>query len=89
MENLTAAEIDILMEGLDEWVSKGLMGNMMGSLLGAMMCGKDEGAKGEMKAKQDIENAEFEVGKRLRKEQVIMLKAKLLKIRDGIEAASI
>jgi len=89
MEQLTATEIDILMEGLDEWVSKGLVGNMMGSLLGAMMCEKDESARNEMKAHQSRENAEYESQKRLRKEQVIMLKAKLLKIRDGIEAASI
>ena len=83
MDKLTNREIDILIEGVDEWVNKGWTDGLMGGLFTALLSDKmDEKAKADMKAKEQAEEAKRNEAKAIRKEHGIMLKAKLLMMKD-------
>ncbi len=83
---LIIKDLDILIEALDAWENKEMAGEMMGELMTMMMLGKD--ATQEDKAEYEInrdakrEKAEFE--KRERKETSLLLKAKLIMLKQEI-----
>lgn len=77
MGKLNEKEINILIEALDEWEQKGLMSNLMGGLMGSMMIKEDE-AKAEWEEIQEKKRKEFEMEQRERKEESLLLKAKLV-----------
>lgn len=89
-DDFTTQEIDILIEALDEWVAKDFSGRMMSGLLDAMLL-KDmppeKRQEHEEKSRRDEENRKRK--KKLRIEQSIVMKAKLLKARDSMEASSL
>jgi hypothetical protein len=85
MDKINNQEIDILIEAVDEWVNKDSMGNLMTGLMGTLFTDKmDEVGKKkfeEMEAKKDRERKE---ARKLREETAIMLKAKLLSMKQRI-----
>lgn len=87
MTELTRNELDILIESVDHWVEKDMVGGLLDGLLLSMI-GKDapEQSRRQMEMDRSAKEEERKAQKRLRKEQAIILKAKLLSIRDGIEA---
>ena len=87
MDNLTTAEIDVLIEALDDWESRGLMGVMMGSLLTGLV-EKDKTKEDRARA-VDEEMAQFQREKKGRKEQSILLKAKLISLKNKLDANSL
>ncbi len=84
---LTKDEYNILIEATDCWVSKDFGEGLVGSLMTGMMS-KDASPEivQKMKEKDKEERLERESKKQVRKERAIILKAKLLKLRDKIEA---
>lgn len=90
MEKLTKQDLDILIESIDEWVNKDFGSAIMSGLLTTILT-KDAPpeVKAEMKMKDDEERQNQKAARKLREEQAIILKAKLLKIRDGIKAENI
>ena len=85
---LSRQDVSVLLEALDAWEVKDANGRMMGSLLGAMLSRNDE-ERAKMKEMEDRENKKMEESMRIRKERAIILKAKLLQMRDGIEVDSL
>ena len=86
----TEQEIGILIEAVDAWVDKDFGAHIITDLLTmALSDGAPPEAKEKMKRTKEEECAKAKQEKTLRKEQAIMLKAKLLKARDSIVASKI
>ena len=89
-DKFTEQEIEILIEAVDAWVDKDFGHSIMTDMLTMVM---SDGATPEMKEKmkqtKEEEHNKAKQEKSLRKEQAIMLKAKLLKARDTIVAGKI
>lgn len=90
-KELTTVEFDMLIDAIDAWVDKDFGGQIMIDMLSMALIPKDapEEVKAKMESDRVNDKRKYEEKKRLRKEQGIMLKAKLLKIRDSICASSI
>jgi hypothetical protein len=90
LSQLTRQDLDDLIDAVEAWENSGDAGEMAADLMGAMLCRGDD-----PKMKAEVERATFErkrelkAKKRIRKERSIMLRAKLLQIRDGVEADSL
>jgi hypothetical protein len=86
----TEQEIEILIEAIDEWVNKDFGGNIISELLSmAFSDGASPETKEKMKRQKEEEHQKSMQEKQLRKEQAIILKAKLLKTKDSIVARRI
>ena len=91
MEQLTVNEINTLIEALDSWTSASKNQSLLAGLMfGAMVAGNTEGTDEEKASKgkeviDSLTSGENEKQK-IREEQAVILKAKLIKIRDQIEA---
>jgi hypothetical protein len=81
---LTKQECDTLIEAVDCWVRKDFSEGLFGAVLGSMIP-KGSEAEAQWKEEQKADEVKRETAKKLRKEQAIMLKAKLLKIRVSHE----
>lgn len=83
MNNLSNQEIDILISSVDHWVNKDQMDGLFGGLLTAMFSDKmSEADKAKQKAKELEEEKKRADAKQLRQETAIMLKAKLLTMKQ-------
>lgn len=81
---LTEADYDVLIEAIDYWEQKNAMAS---SLMGALLIGfVPEDQRDKAKAEEDMHRRSAEAEIRLRKERGIVLKAKLLKMRDSAAA---
>jgi hypothetical protein len=87
---LTTIECEILLDSLDYWVKKDGTGEMIFDMVMGMIT---ENAPPEIKQKREkdrkIAKNKEKSEKKLREEQSIILKAKLLKLRDSIAAGEI
>ena len=83
---LTKQDIQVLLEAIDVWIRKDFAGNLMGSLMGSLICGNNPKSKAEFEEKEKELQAKAEAEKQCREEQAIGLKAKLLSLRDSLEA---
>lgn len=83
---LNDQDIELLMQGLDAIEKSESMSGLMGEMLGTMMARGDKDFLS--KIDEDRRMAEFrrKQEKQLRREQVIMLKAKLVHIRQSVTA---
>ena len=84
MSELSYEDIELLMESLDALEKKGGSGRMVGSLLGLMLS-RDEEQRDEMLDKLHPDS-ETERDEKLLAERIIIIKAKLLSMRDKAEA---
>lgn len=86
MENLNMTDIDILVEALTAWEHKEVAGDMMTSLLTATLIGNDPQLR--EKCKQEADERKLKGAKALqgRQETSILLKAKLIGIKNVLEA---
>jgi hypothetical protein len=82
MDGITKQDIEFLLEAVDGW-EKGIGRNaMLGGLLGAMMGPKDE--DGEVRAAKFRREVEEENAKhKTARERAIVIKAKLIMLRDS------
>jgi len=76
-------DYELLMDGLDALEAKAGSNRLMTGLIGTMLA-KDEEQREEMKTKFEA-SQEQQREERLLKERVIMIKAKLLHLRDRAE----
>ena len=84
MENLTAQEIDTLIDALGAWENKDLSGMIMGSMLKGIISKEGNKESAEREMEKDME--EFDRKRKARTEQSILLKAKLISMKNGIDA---
>lgn len=85
MNNLTAKEIDNLIDALEAWEDKNSTGELLGDLMGAMLFNDaPPEVKEKFKRERDIERQKREYDKRERKETSLLLKAKLVQIKQSL-----
>jgi hypothetical protein len=82
MPELTDEDLAVLMEAVEAWESKDFAGEMMGDLVGAMMTRNDPEGKAKYDEQRGKEKAERERVRTARKEAGVMLRAKLLTLRN-------
>ncbi len=87
--NLSSKEIDILVDALEAWERKDMTGKLMGGLLKAMIAKDDPVMKAKMEEEERIENEKEEKEARQRKEVALMLKAKLIGIKQNAEIGAL
>jgi len=89
MENtLSSKEIDLLVDALDAWERKDLTGKLMSGMLKGMFAKDDPVLKAKMEEEERIENEKEEKEARQRKETALMLKAKLIGIKQSREISA-
>lgn len=81
MPELGDDDLDVLMDALEAWESKDLSGEIMGSVLDSMLT-RREPMPPEVMMQRQLDKDQKERDKRTRKERSVMLRAKLLTIRD-------
>ena len=81
---LTKQDADVLIEAVDAWVSKDMGALLMTDMMDAMLSKEED--KAAMEARRENRNAESNKNRKRREERAIVLKAKLLKLRDSITA---
>lgn len=90
--NLTIQEINQLLEAIDAWEKEPMRNGFTDGMLGAMLNGlgpkegsqEERAEKFERETKQRIERSTIE--ERVRKESAILLKAKLITMRNELTA---
>ncbi len=76
-------DLDTLIEALEAWEQKDLSGEIMGHVIDSMLTRRGDGPMPQSVAEErQREKAERESAKKFRKERSILLRAKLLMIRD-------
>lgn len=84
---LTRQEIDVLIEALDSWECKDFAGEMVAMIFGsAIPKGSEARKEYEGVARGEMEKRKAEA--KIRKERSILLKAKLIQLRDSNEAGA-
>jgi len=79
----TIEEIDLLSSGLDELAAKSIKDDMVGMLLGTMLSENKEQAKQRLEEAQ--QKRKEQEGDRIRfKERIILVKAKLINLKDKV-----
>ena len=88
---LTSEDLDILIEGLDAWISKGFAGEMMGDILGSILIkeGDDPEAFAKMKLDRNLKMQVRKQEERVRTRQATILKAKLYELQANLDTDGI
>lgn len=81
--DLTIDDINILIEAMDAWESRGSTGHLMGDLVGMMIANTPE-QKEQAKAERAEERIKREASSLHDKEISVLLKAKLIQMKDGL-----
>lgn len=79
--NLSEKDFDLIIEGLDSLPDKGLAGEMMGDLLGAMLSKEAPDEKGKFMLDRERKKHEKESKQRELKEDIRILQGKLLMLK--------
>lgn len=75
-------DLDVLMEALEAWEVKDQFGDAMTNIVGSMIARRDPIARARMEHERAVDKRNAEHAKRMRKERSVLLRAKLLQIRD-------
>lgn len=84
-EQFTLQELAMLMEACDAWASEPIEKGLSSALMGAMIEKDQEKSLTNMKSQMKKATDE----KKIRSERSTLLKAKLIRMRDGVAAASL
>jgi len=82
LPELTDDDLNALFEALEAWESKDFGGEIMGELLAATMFRGDPATRADFDRSQREDKQKRERAKALRKERSVLLRAKLLTLRD-------
>lgn len=85
---LTEEDIDLLLDAIDHWENADANSYLVTSLLGITLSRSEEQAR-DMLSKREDEYALTENERHMKKEQAIVLRAKLLRLRDKIRIGQI
>jgi hypothetical protein len=82
-QHLTEDDLDVLCEALESWEAKGFAGEIMGDLMGALVVDRKNPAQlSEYETLRRKEREKADREKAARKERSVLLRAKLLTIRN-------
>ncbi len=87
-ETLNLEDIEVLIEALGKWETADSMSEMTGDLLGIILSPNEEKAK-EYADQSKAKSEERKLKGRVKAEQSILLKAKLIHMKDGLIAESV
>lgn len=79
---LTASDIDTLVDALETWVNKGETSMFLGAIVGSLIAKEDEESKARAKSEQASAMEQHRNESAARKKQAIVLQAKLLQARE-------
>lgn len=85
MNELTSQDIDNLIDAVDAWEERTRTRNSMGSLMTAVLCRTPE-ERLKVEAEMAGEKAREKNEAKAQREQAIRLRAKLLSVRDSLDA---
>ncbi len=89
MQNLTTGEFEILIEAVDVWPSRHAAGEILGSVVEAMVSSKNEDMGETLEERREKKNAEREETNKQESEIATVLKAKLIQMRDASHVTEI
>jgi hypothetical protein len=81
---LTVDDINLLMEAVNAWEQKDTKDLMVTSVLSMMLCKNEQQAK-SMLEEHKLEQKKLDESKQIRQERAILIKAKLIQLRDKLE----
>lgn len=84
-KSLTADDLNVLIEAVEAWESKDFASEMMGDMVEAMLIGKDPESRAEYEAKSKQRKDDYKRNQRQRKDRSILLRAKLIQLRDAMD----
>jgi hypothetical protein len=83
LNEISNDDIDTLVEALEAWESKDVAGEMLSDLFGAMFAKDDPATKAKLQMEQLESQRKRDRVKAIRKERSVILRAKLLGIRNS------
>lgn len=83
---LTKQELDCLIESMETWVNKDLSGDIMGAIFTGMIGRDDPLSKAKMAEEERLRKIKADAERKIRKERCIVIQAKLLAMRDSVDA---
>lgn len=85
---LTRADLDVLAEAMEVWENKDFMDELMFGITDMVLC-KDEFDRQEAKARRSGKVKELEATRKVRRERSVLLRAKLIMMKDKLDAAAL
>lgn len=86
--DLTRGDLDVLFEAVEKWERDDVGPEMMLGILGGMASSSSPEAAAKIEQLQAEREAKRKAAAKLRRERGVLLRAKLIKIRDGMDAAA-
>lgn len=83
---LTRQDLDTLIEAVEAWEREDAFGDMMGDMLTSLVCRDDPIAKAKIEEERAKQKIERDQKRTTKKERGIMLRAKLIQLRDSADA---
>lgn len=84
--DFTKQDLDVLSEAVEKWEQDDTSGEIMGIMLEGLMGDKSPEAQQKMKAEREERAKKRKVAQKIRKERGVLLRAKLLKLKDLADA---
>ena len=85
--DFTRQDLDVLFEAVESWEKEDHGPGFMGHMLTGMLGDKSPEAAAKLEAEMDQRQKEADAKKRKRKERGVMLRAKLITLRDQVDAS--
>jgi hypothetical protein len=82
LPELTDDDLDVLVEALEAWESKDVAGEMLGDVVESMLTRGDPVAVAKIRDQRQRDKYDRERARTARKERSVLLRAKLLTLRD-------
>lgn len=86
---LTSADCDILFDAVEKWEKADSSGALMGIMLGGLLGSKDPESREKFEAEEKARIEKEKSEARMRAQRGSLLKAKIITIKDSIEADAI
>lgn len=84
----TKQDLDVLFEAVEKWEQEDMAGEMMGMILEGMVGDRSPEAQAKMKAEREERERKRKIAQRQRKERGVLLRAKLVMLKDSADAES-
>ncbi|WP_373649032.1 hypothetical protein [Schlesneria sp. DSM 10557] len=85
--NLTREDIALLFDAVERWEQRDGTGRMMSSMFGSILTKDDPEAKAKFNEEMERIQRQQDLEDRTKKERGVMLRAKLIALRDSMDAA--
>ena len=83
---LTKQDVDTLIDAVEAWEKSTHMDGLMGDMLTAVVFRGDDAALVKMKRERELENQKREAKRKTMRERGVLLRAKLIQLRDSMDA---